>query len=63
MSGGYGYCMGPAIAGNYVWPGRWSGGKRGVLNIYALRRERSCCGSFFSVFWRLENLQVPRPSV
>jgi hypothetical protein len=37
MSGGYGYCMGPAIAGNYVVAGALvQGGNGGVLNIYAL---------------------------
>jgi len=36
-SGGYGYCMGPAIAGSYVVAGALvSGGTGGVLNIYAL---------------------------
>jgi outer membrane protein assembly factor BamB len=37
MSGGYGYCMGPAIAGNYVVAGALvRGGSGGVLNIYTL---------------------------
>jgi outer membrane protein assembly factor BamB len=37
MSGGYGYCMGPAIAGNYVVAGALvQGGTGGVLNIYSL---------------------------
>lgn len=37
MSGGYGYCMGPAIAGNYVVAGALVlGGNGGVLNIYSL---------------------------
>ena len=37
MSGGYGYCMGPAISGNYVVAGALVlGGNGGVLNIYAL---------------------------
>lgn len=37
MSGGYGYCMGPAIVGNYVVAGALvQGGNGGVLNIYAL---------------------------
>lgn len=37
MSGGYGYCMGPAIAGNYVVAGALvQGGTGGVLNIYTL---------------------------
>jgi len=37
MNGGYGYCMGPAIAGNYVVAGALvQGGNGGVLNIYAL---------------------------
>ncbi|HEX9985756.1 MAG TPA: PQQ-binding-like beta-propeller repeat protein [Thermoanaerobaculia bacterium] len=37
MSGGYGYCMGPAIAGNYVVAGALvRGGNGGVLNIYTL---------------------------
>lgn len=37
MSGGYGYCMGPAIAGNYVVAGALvQGGNGGVLNIYSL---------------------------
>ena len=37
MSGGYGYCMGPAIAGNYVVAGALvKGGTGGVLNIYSL---------------------------
>jgi len=37
MSGGYGYCMGPAITGKYVVAGALvQGGNGGVLNIYAL---------------------------
>jgi outer membrane protein assembly factor BamB len=37
MSGGYGYCMGPAITGNYVVAGALvQGGNGGVLNIYSL---------------------------
>jgi len=37
MSGGYGYCMGPAISGNYVVAGALvQGGTGGVLNIYTL---------------------------
>jgi len=37
MSGGYGYCMGPAIAGDYVVAGALAaGGSGGVLNIYTL---------------------------
>jgi outer membrane protein assembly factor BamB len=37
MSGGYGYCMGPAVAGNYVVAGALvAGPSAGVLNIYSL---------------------------
>jgi outer membrane protein assembly factor BamB len=37
MSGGYGYCMGPAVAGDYVVAGALVAGQSGgVLNIYAL---------------------------
>jgi outer membrane protein assembly factor BamB len=37
MSGGYGYCMGPAIAGDYVVAGALTAGRSGgVLNIYSL---------------------------
>ena len=37
FSGGYGYCMGPAIAGKYVVAGALvKGGTGGVLNIYSL---------------------------
>jgi hypothetical protein len=37
MSGGYGYCMGPAVSGNYVVAGALiKGGTGGVLNIYTL---------------------------
>jgi outer membrane protein assembly factor BamB len=37
MSGGYGYCMGPAISGNYVVAGALvKGGNGGALNIYVL---------------------------
>lgn len=37
MNGGYGYCMGPAVAGNYVVAGALvQGGNGGVLNIYKL---------------------------
>ena len=37
MSGGYGYCMGPAIAGRYVVAGALTAtANGGVLNIYAL---------------------------
>lgn len=38
MSGGYGYCMGPAISGNYVVAGALvKGGNGGALNIYVLK--------------------------
>lgn len=37
MSGGYGYCMGPAVAGNYVVAGALvAANTGGVLNIYSL---------------------------
>ncbi len=37
MSGGYGYCMGPAIAGDYVVAGALvAGDSGGVLNVYSL---------------------------
>jgi len=37
MMGGYGYCMGPAISGNYVVAGALvKGGNGGALNIYVL---------------------------
>lgn len=37
MSGGYGYCMGPAVSGNYVVAGALvKGGNGGALNIYVL---------------------------
>ncbi|MCU1245860.1 MAG: Quino(hemo)protein alcohol dehydrogenase, PQQ-dependent, partial [Acidobacteria bacterium] len=37
MSGGYGYCIGPAIWGNYVVAGALvAGAKGGALNIYKL---------------------------
>jgi outer membrane protein assembly factor BamB len=37
MMGGYGYCMGPAISGNYVVAGALvKGGNGGALNIYTL---------------------------
>lgn len=37
MQGGYGYCMGPAVAGDYVVAGALvKGGNGGVLNIYTL---------------------------
>jgi outer membrane protein assembly factor BamB len=37
FSGGYGYCMGPAISGKYVVAGALvKGGTGGVLNIYSL---------------------------
>lgn len=37
MSGGYGYCMGPAVAGNYVVAGALVAAENpGVLNIYSL---------------------------
>ena len=37
MSGGYGYCMGPAVAGDYVVAGALvAGGTGGVLNVYSL---------------------------
>jgi outer membrane protein assembly factor BamB len=40
MSGGYGYCMGPAISGNYVVAGALvKGGNGGALNIYVLPKE------------------------
>lgn len=38
MNGGYGYCMGPAVAGDYMVAGALVFGKRGgVLRIYGLR--------------------------
>ncbi|MEY2928407.1 MAG: hypothetical protein RL367_2884 [Pseudomonadota bacterium] len=38
LNGGYGYCMGPAIAGNYVVAGGLVfGGDGGVLRIYGLK--------------------------
>ena len=41
MSGGYGYCMGPAIAGEYVVAGALTAsGSGGVLNIYGLAADR-----------------------
>ena len=37
MSGGYGYCMGPAVAGDYVLAGALVAGQSGgVLNVYSL---------------------------
>jgi len=37
MSGGYGYCMGPAVAGDYVVAGALvAGAAGGILNIYSL---------------------------
>jgi outer membrane protein assembly factor BamB len=37
MNGGYGYCMGPAVSGNYVVAGALVAGlKGGVLRIYSL---------------------------
>ena len=40
MSGGYGYCMGPAVAGDYVVAGALVGTRSGgVLNIYSLPTE------------------------
>jgi outer membrane protein assembly factor BamB len=42
MSGGYGYCMGPAIAGGHVVAGALtSSAGGGVLNIYALPSDRA----------------------
>jgi outer membrane protein assembly factor BamB len=42
MSGGYGYCMGPAIARGYVVAGALTASANGgVLHIYALPSERS----------------------
>jgi outer membrane protein assembly factor BamB len=40
MNGGYGYCLGPAVAGDYVVAGALVFGKRGgVLRIYSLPKE------------------------
>ena len=37
MSGGYGYCMGPAVCGKYVVAGALVfGGDGGVLRIYGI---------------------------
>jgi outer membrane protein assembly factor BamB len=37
MNGGYGYCLGPAVAGDYVVAGALVFGKRGgVLRVYSL---------------------------
>ena len=37
MSGGYGYCMGPAASGDYVVAGALvASGTGGVLNVYSL---------------------------
>jgi outer membrane protein assembly factor BamB len=42
MSGGYGYCMGPAIAGDHVVAGALVAAENpGVLNIYALPGPRT----------------------
>ena len=42
MSGGYGYCMGPAVAGDWVVAGALVGtDSGGVLNIYRLPQDRS----------------------
>ena len=42
MSGGYGYCMGPAIAGDHVVAGALTASANGgILNIYALPGDRS----------------------
>jgi outer membrane protein assembly factor BamB len=39
MNGGYGYCLGPAVSGNYVVAGALVFGKKGggVLRIYTLK--------------------------
>jgi hypothetical protein len=38
FNGGYGYCLGPAIWGDYVVAGALvTGGEGGVLNIYTLK--------------------------
>jgi outer membrane protein assembly factor BamB len=46
LNGGYGYCMGPAIAGDYVVAGGLVlGGDGGVLKIYALPNPAGGSGS------------------
>ena len=38
LNGGYGYCMGPAVCGNYVWRAGWCiGGDGGILRIYGIK--------------------------
>jgi outer membrane protein assembly factor BamB len=38
MNGGYGYCLGPAVSGDYMVAGALIFGRRGgVLRIYGLR--------------------------
>jgi outer membrane protein assembly factor BamB len=42
MSGGYGYCMGPATAGDWVVAGALvATGSGGVLNVYRLPEDRA----------------------
>ena len=46
LNGGYGYCLGPAIAGNYVVAGGLvAGGDGGVLKIYTLPTPSSGGGT------------------
>ena len=42
FNGGYGYCLGPVVSGNYVVAGALVFGRRsGVLRIYSLPDEKS----------------------
>ena len=42
FNGGYGYCMGPAVCGNYVVAGALVfGGDGGVLRIYGIKSDGS----------------------
>ena len=46
MNGGYGYCLGPAAAGNYLVAGALVFGKSGgVLRIYGFKDDSSCSKS------------------
>src|SRR5208337_4416332 len=40
LRGDYGFCLGPAVCGDYVVAGALVFGRGGVLRIYSLEKER-----------------------
>ena len=59
FNGGYGYCMGPAVCGNYVVAGALVfGGDGGVLRIYGITRRCGECLDMTMGTLGLDNIAV-----